>query len=484
VRLGEEKLSRRPATLAILALLVAPAAFAHNRFELAVPSLDLRHVESAPIETRALAFFNANTFEELTRIECPRPSVAEQLDERISVRLSVFAVKPELASGVFRLRGGTNVKRASELSGKPWWGRAYGALPFVEPATGLIYARARWYDPQTGTFLTPDPSGYADSSNLYAYAAGDPVNNSDPTGECIGLDDIACSQYAMDISDQFNNPRHWWGNAKRSARFLAFEVRGAALAVPRAANAVYDVATHLPETVQAAKNLAIAAANDPVGMLTMAGNAIINAEPDAVAEFTGETLFFAGLGAAAKTPQGAAALRNLAPAKLLHRFTPDFDLRLGADDAALLLDDLVPSFHAERIGYRNLPNLDNPWVKYQRHVTGRNYEDAWRLGGHDVFPDTRRMSYTVEAKWAGRNTAAWARSPYNPVSRFYDEAGILKQARSLLELDRASYGRGVRYAISNDPGRLHFERLFQRHFPEAMRSGRLRVFHVPGTGMR
>jgi RHS repeat-associated protein len=59
----------------------------------------------------------------------------------------------------------------------------FGALPFVEPATGLIYARARWYDPSTGTFLTPDPSGYADSSNLYAYGGGDPINNSDPTGE-------------------------------------------------------------------------------------------------------------------------------------------------------------------------------------------------------------------------------------------------------------------------------------------------------------
>jgi hypothetical protein len=32
------------------------------------------------------------------------------------------------------------------------------------------------------TVLTPDPMGYQDSSNLYAFAGGDPVNNSDPTG--------------------------------------------------------------------------------------------------------------------------------------------------------------------------------------------------------------------------------------------------------------------------------------------------------------
>jgi len=49
--------------------------------------------------------------------------------------------------------------------------------------TGLVYARHRWIDPRTGTFLTPDPQGYGDSSNLYAFAGGDPVNGRDPTGE-------------------------------------------------------------------------------------------------------------------------------------------------------------------------------------------------------------------------------------------------------------------------------------------------------------
>lgn len=59
----------------------------------------------------------------------------------------------------------------------------FQALPFSEPATGLIYTRNRWYDPRTGSFLTPDPIGYdGGSSNLYAFCAGDPVNCSDPDG--------------------------------------------------------------------------------------------------------------------------------------------------------------------------------------------------------------------------------------------------------------------------------------------------------------
>lgn len=72
----------------------------------------------------------------------------------------------------------------------------FQALPFSEPATGLVYARARWYDPGTGSFLTPDPLGYIDSSNLYAFAGGDPVNFSDPTGECLGFGDGTCADFA------------------------------------------------------------------------------------------------------------------------------------------------------------------------------------------------------------------------------------------------------------------------------------------------
>lgn len=56
-------------------------------------------------------------------------------------------------------------------------------MPFAEGMTGLVYARARWYDPATGSFLSPDSVGYADSANLYSFAGGDPVNRRDPTGE-------------------------------------------------------------------------------------------------------------------------------------------------------------------------------------------------------------------------------------------------------------------------------------------------------------
>jgi RHS repeat-associated protein len=63
----------------------------------------------------------------------------------------------------------------------------FQALPFYEPMTGLIYARNRWYDPKTGSWLTPDPLGYQDSANLYAFAGGDPVNGRDPSGRAAAI---------------------------------------------------------------------------------------------------------------------------------------------------------------------------------------------------------------------------------------------------------------------------------------------------------
>ena len=47
---------------------------------------------------------------------------------------------------------------------------------------GFVYLRNRWYDPQTGRFLTQDPIGLAGGINLYAYAGSNPVAFADPFG--------------------------------------------------------------------------------------------------------------------------------------------------------------------------------------------------------------------------------------------------------------------------------------------------------------
>ena len=58
----------------------------------------------------------------------------------------------------------------------------YGYTGREPDNTGLVYYRARYYDPDTGRFTQPDPIGLSGGTNLYAYAGGDPVNLVDPMG--------------------------------------------------------------------------------------------------------------------------------------------------------------------------------------------------------------------------------------------------------------------------------------------------------------
>ena len=48
--------------------------------------------------------------------------------------------------------------------------------------TGNYYYRARYYEPNIGRFLQPDPIGYAGGLNLYTYCGNNPLNWVDPWG--------------------------------------------------------------------------------------------------------------------------------------------------------------------------------------------------------------------------------------------------------------------------------------------------------------
>ena len=49
-------------------------------------------------------------------------------------------------------------------------------------ASGLLYMRARYYNPYLCRFINPDPTGFAGGLNHYAYANGNPVSLVDPFG--------------------------------------------------------------------------------------------------------------------------------------------------------------------------------------------------------------------------------------------------------------------------------------------------------------
>lgn len=73
----------------------------------------------------------------------------------------------------------------------------YGTLQSEgKTGSGLVYARNRYVDPETGKFTQADPIGLAGGVNAWGFVGGDPVNYSDPFGlwpcppdnDCAGID--------------------------------------------------------------------------------------------------------------------------------------------------------------------------------------------------------------------------------------------------------------------------------------------------------
>ena len=85
----------------------------------------------------------------------------------------------------FRPFGGIDPGASYEAGLEPGTPRRYYAGHPRQEETGLTYMKARWMDPETGTFLSVDPItrlGDPQRMNGYSYANDNPVGIVDPTG--------------------------------------------------------------------------------------------------------------------------------------------------------------------------------------------------------------------------------------------------------------------------------------------------------------
>jgi RHS repeat-associated protein len=77
--------------------------------------------------------------------------------------------------------------------------------PVVDAESGLIYMRARYYDPATAQFISRDPLT-AMTGAPYSYADNDPLNGVDPTGliclsvHCLANDAKQVATHASNIA--------------------------------------------------------------------------------------------------------------------------------------------------------------------------------------------------------------------------------------------------------------------------------------------
>lgn len=75
--------------------------------------------------------------------------------------------------------------------------RYVGEFGVMDDGNGLLYMRARYYDPEVGRFITKDPIWLAGGVNLYTYVVNNPLMFVDP----LGLGKVDLSEVSKDIGE-------------------------------------------------------------------------------------------------------------------------------------------------------------------------------------------------------------------------------------------------------------------------------------------
>ncbi|MEU4920842.1 RHS repeat-associated core domain-containing protein [Streptomyces parvus] len=131
-----------------------------------------------------------------------------------------------------------------------------------DDGTGLMYYRARYYDPQTGRFVSQDPIGHDGGANLYQYALGNPTTYTDPSGNIafVPIVVVAASTLGYMGHQRLTGRKITWQGTMEAATFgtcVAYSLGTCALASFAGVGAKYGY-DYFDVGPQDAKNNAVA----------------------------------------------------------------------------------------------------------------------------------------------------------------------------------------------------------------------------------
>ncbi|GAA2248106.1 hypothetical protein GCM10010104_50790 [Streptomyces indiaensis] len=203
-----------------------------------------------------------------------------------------------------------------------------------DDGTGLLYYRNRYYDPQTGRFISQDPIGHAGGTNLYQYALSSPTTYTDPSGNnpliagCIigGVVDGGLDWLTQRLSGRKVN----WGQVGQSA---ALGCLGGMLGVGIGAKAGSRVGCAAPNSFTGDTPVLMADGTRKPIKDVQVGDTVLAADPE-----TGES-----------GPREVTALINSEGEKPLVDITLDTDGIAGSATSVLTSTDGHP-FWVPRLG--------------------------------------------------------------------------------------------------------------------------------------
>ncbi len=86
-----------------------------------------------------------------------------------------------------------------------------GEVGVQDDATGLLYMRARYYNPRIMRFLNADPIEFVGGLNWYAFSGNNPLSFADPMGLCVTSADIVAQIEALgQQANQLDQSRSWF----------------------------------------------------------------------------------------------------------------------------------------------------------------------------------------------------------------------------------------------------------------------------------